>query len=362
MADAPTTTPVAPKPAQAATANPTQAKVDAASPTKPQTTQVMKPPPFKIAPMVSNVKYGKFMFYAIPGGGKTWLAGSSVDVKGMRDVLIANAEGGTLTIETAIEIENRHLIDSVPIANFTTVGYIQEFLKAHCAARDANDIPRLKALQARMFGYSVDIIDETCTDDEWYLEDEDDASSRVYTRVRLRKYRTIILDSLSEINAYLIMQLLGITLETKFDAAAMEETAGWDEYKKGNQMLQMVLRAYRDLPMHVIFICGTQYTQDHQKQFRWTPSLIGKLGTQVQGFVDVAGYLAVQKPTEDDMAKGKVPRRLYIQPIGSFEAKNRLSSFKDSHIPDPTMQKIMDIFRGVVSTMKTATAKAPVKK
>lgn len=339
-----TATPVAPKPAIAP-----QAKN--ADPTKPATVTATAPPPFMIEPMNSNVTWGKFMWYGVPGSGKTWLAGSAVDVVEMQDVLIINAESGTLTIESAEEIINRDYIDQIRVTNFKMVGYIQQFLKMHCQYRDANNIASLKTLQARTFGYKAEIIDEECEDDEWHL---DEMGRRVYTRVRLRKYRTAIIDSLSEVNAYLIYQLLGITIDTKFDDVAAEETAGWDEYKKGNQMLQMVIRAYRDLPIHLILVCGTQYVKDQTSTLRWAPSLVGKLGVQVQGFVDIAGYLLTGKPTEEEVTNGKIPRRLYIQPIGPFDAKNRLSSFKDSFILDPTMQKIMDAFRGVKKTMKQA--------
>lgn len=334
--------------------------VPVVDPTKAQNSKVLTPPPFQVRPLRSDTRYIKVMVYGVPGSGKTYLAGTAVDVPEMQDVIFVSAESGTLTVESAEAIQNRAYVDEIPVNNFKQVGYIQEFLKAHCIARDANNITTLKALQARVFGYPSSIIDEECEDDEYTIGDD---GLPVYTRVRLRRYRTVIVDSLSEVNSYLIYSLLGITMDTKFDDKAAEETAGWDEYKKGNQMLQMVIRAYRDLPMHVILVCGTQYTQDHQKVMRWSPSLIGKLGQQVQGFVDVAGYLVAMKPTEEQAAKGAVPRRLWIQPIGAFDAKHRMSSFKDAYFDNPTMQMIMDAFRGTRKTMKAPTAQnqAPKK-
>lgn len=310
-------------------------------PTKPQTIASITQAPFQITPLKSQTKYIKCLFYGPPGAGKTTLAGSSVDVQGMDDVIMVNAESGTLSIEDAEWIQNRLYIDEVPVRTFKKVAYVQTFLKAHCAARDANNIPRLKELQAKVFGYSADIIDEQCEDDE-FTTDEDDV--RTYTRVRLRKYRTVIVDSLSEINTYLIYQLLGITEETKLDDDAATDTAGWDEYKKGNQMLQLLIRAYRDLPMNVLLVSGTQYVQDHEKVMHWAPSLIGKLGVQIQGFVDICGFLVVGKPKEDQPEQ--IPRWLYIQPVGKFDAKSRLAGYKLPYIAQPTMKKIMDAFRG----------------
>jgi len=210
-----------------------------------------------------------------------------------------------------------------------------------------------------MWGYKRSIIDEECTEDEFDINDE---GERVYTRVRLRRYRTVIVDSLSEVNAYLIYQLLGITEETSLDDDKVEETAGWDEYKKGNQMLQMLIRAYRDLPMNVLMACGTQYNQDENKVMHWGPSLIGKLASQVQGFFDIVGFMKVGKPPEGKPTE--IPRTLWIQPVERFAAKTRLAQFKDPYINKPTMTKLMSIFRDKKTTLfkaKPAPAGQPTQ-
>src|SRR5687767_222429 len=111
--NAPTPTPVAAKPAVAATPAKT---VD---PTKAQSTsQVVKAPSFQITPMKSRHAWIKILFYAKYGEGKTSLAGSAVDVPGMTDVLMVNAESGQMSIETAEHIKNAHLIDQVRATDF----------------------------------------------------------------------------------------------------------------------------------------------------------------------------------------------------------------------------------------------------
>jgi hypothetical protein len=124
-----------------------------------------------------------------------------------------------------------------------------------------------------------------------------------------------------------------------------EETdvAGWPEFRKNNQMMQIVIRAYRDLPMHVIFVCPAGYNQDEKKVFHWTPALTGKLSNQVQGFVDIVGYLVPGQLKEEGK---EAARRLFVQPItgtptGKFDAKNRRASFKESWFDNPTMGEIM---------------------
>lgn len=293
--------------------------------------------PFKIKPLKTDHRYIKVVIYGPFGSGKTSLAASSVDVEGMEDVLMVNAESGTLSVEDAPYINNRYYIDRIDCTDFKTVALVQEFLVAHCKARDDGDIARLKALQARTFGYPADIIDTDCDDDEF------DADGAI-TKARLRKYRTVIVDSLTEIDTYSMYQLLNIQTDMKLDKEM--EVAEWAEYRKNNQMMQLLVRAYRDLPMNVILVCSAQFNQDEMKRMYWVPSLTGKLAAQVQGFVDIVGYLAVGTPKEDPKTKEiMIPRRLWVQPVGQWAAKSRIASFKDPGIDQPTFGKIMAAFK-----------------
>jgi hypothetical protein len=137
--------------------------------------------------------------------------------------------------------------------------------------------------------------------------------------------------------------LLNIQTDMKLDMEKMD-VAQFAEFRKNNQMMQLLVRAYRDLEMNVILVCSAQYNQDELKRMHWAPALTGKLAAQIQGFVDVVGYMQVGKPAEGGK---EAPRRLYIQPIGQFDAKSRMASFKDPFIDDPNMSKIMAAFKGL---------------
>ena len=224
----------------------------------------------------------------------------------MNNVIMINAEAGDLSVDSEDNL------DAIRVTNFAALGRINEFLKQHCTARDAGDIDKLRTMEAHLRGVEESEITEP------------------------RQYRTVILDSLTELEAYCFEQLLGITDTTRLD----EEVQGaeWGEYKKNNTMILRVVRAFRDLPMHVIFTCAEKYTQDETKKFKYTPDMTGKLSKKIQGFMDMVGYY-VQGKGENET----IQRRLYVMPSGTgkYDAKHRYQSFKKDHFVDPTIGSML---------------------
>jgi len=276
--------------------------------TSPSTTAVKKavrPALFRVESSQRRERYLKMLIYGNFGVGKTYLAGTASRVKDMTDVLMISAEAGTLTLA---EFEG---IDEIAVQDFKTLGRINEYLKQHCKARDDNDVDKLRELQAAVTGEEVEDIKEP------------------------KRYYTVIMDSLTELEAYCFNQLLGITDTTRLDEDP--ESAEWSEYKKNHTMMQRVVRAFRDLPMHVIFTASEQYQQDENKRYKFSPDLTGKLSKKIQGFMDMVGYLAVGKEGE------KTIRRLYVSPspTGKYDAKHRYSAFQHDHFTNPTIGTIL---------------------
>jgi hypothetical protein len=257
----------------------------------------IRPPAFQIASASERVRHLKFLIYANYGVGKTLLAGSSSQVKQMQDVLIISAESGDLTLL------GYSGVDVAVAKDYATVARIQEFLRRHCKYRDSNDEQRLREEQNKFRGEGGE----------------------------LRRYQTVIIDSLTEVEQYCLYQLLGITENTGLDEDVASEE--WSEYKKNTSMIQRLVRSFRDLPMHVIFTCSASYVQDEKKRKTFAPMLTGKLSSKVQGFMDLVGYLTVE-PTDKDQAN---PRRLWIQPSasGRYEAKSRFTNYKGRYIDIP---------------------------
>lgn len=277
--------------------------------------------PFQIAMMQDRDRWLKMLVYSKHGGGKTELLGSAVDVPQMRDVIMVDAESGDLTLNDSERIQNPELIHHIHINTFKQVAYVQEFLTAYCKARDNPDkvagTASMKKLYSQVSGIPIEEITNPPV------------------------YRTVIVDSLSEVEAYCTYQVLNIDEDKVLKEDGGMDVAGWPEFRKNFEMMKLLVRAFRDLPMHVLFACAEGYTKDENSRFHYAPLMTGKLASQVQGFVDVVGRIVVsQAPNES----GVYPRRIYIQPNTDgmrFDAKNRRSSYKKAFFDDPVMADVL---------------------
>jgi hypothetical protein len=271
-------------------------------------------PPFQIRSVADYTRWLKFFVYGEYGVGKTRLLGSAVELPQMQDVLFIDAEAGELTIATVLDkayadAREKHF-DVIRITKFSELARVQEFLKVHCKFRDEGNDAKLKELEQKL------------------RPDDYDPNTPP------KKYRTVIIDSLSEVETYSLYQLLGISDKTRIDEEAASPE--WAEYKKNHSQILRMIRAFRDLPMHVMMTSATQYTQDEQKRFKYQPTLTGKLSKQCQGFMDIVGFLAIVQGEQ-----GTNIRRLFCKPSARFDAKCRFSSFPGDYWDEPTMNRIL---------------------
>ncbi len=276
------------------------------------TQMAIRPPPFRLKTAEDRIqtRWLKLMIYGNYGVGKTYLAATSSMVPGMQGVLMVSAEKGDLTITGNVPDAFNNII-TVEVTTFKVFNEIYQFLKQHVAARDSGDMDKLRELQSRFTGVPVEDISTPIT------------------------FRTLIIDSLSEVESFCMNQIMRITDSTRLDEEAMK--VEWPEYGKNNVMMLRLTRALRDLPMNVIYTAGEKFKQDEQKKFKYTPDLIGQLAKKCQGFMDMVGYYAAG--TRDD----KVIRNLYVTPsaTGKYDAKHRYSAFKDAYFANPTITSIL---------------------
>lgn len=277
----------------------------------------VKPPAFSLQSIgEQNLQRTiKMLIYGQYGIGKTYLAGSANEVPEMRDILLLNIESGDMSISKQSDI------DTVTAKDFKTAARVFDFAKAHCALRDADNeegLLKLEAdLRAQSLGKTVDVLLA-----EWK------ASGR-----KARRYRTMIVDSLTEMDGLSMNKILGIANMQALDIET--DTAEWKHYRQNFETMSRLVRQFRDLPMNVIFICAEGYIQDEQKRMLYMPLLTGKLAGRVQGVVDVVGYMK-KEPNAD----GKEVRRLYVQPGARFAAKCRFPDYKLPYFDEPSMAGI----------------------
>lgn len=269
--------------------------------------------PFSI---VSGVKAAqpwlKLFFYGDYGSGKTVLSAQSVDVEVMKDVLFINIESGIQSIRGSRAVKNYAEIDFVPCPDFETFVAIHRMLLAYCQARDDDDSERIKKM-AQKYGFNP-----------------------------VKRYRTVVIDSMSELNQISLARAFGENQDDLLATADSDDTRR--DFGRNKQAMLKTIRAFRNLPMHVIATCGREWDQDERKKLGYQPRLTGALSKEVQAFWDVVGFVqtAAQKPGESEEGDtASVARRLWLQPVGKFDAKNRLSSQEVTHIDDPTMEKLV---------------------
>lgn len=289
-------------------------------PTKSTNVHRVAQAPFRISPMQGErERWLKLLVYGKPGVGKTELLASSVNVTEMRDVLMIDAESGKTTLDDNDRIPDTSRLAHVRVTSFKQVAQIHDYLKAHIKVRDMANSPertrKLKVLHSAITDIPVDEIDEPF------------------------EFRTVIIDSLSEVDAYCMYNLMGMDtekIETDDEMAVPE----FKDFRRNNEQVKLLIRAFRDLPVNLLIACAQQYTQDELKKFHYTPALTGKLSSQVQGFMDIVGYMVTMAANETS----EMPRKLLIAPLqqgASFDAKNRKSIYKKSSFDNPDMLKIM---------------------
>lgn len=260
----------------------------------------------------THTKWLNALIYGAHGAGKTTLEGSSVDVPEMNDVLVVTAEGGTVVFEDNPRIKHWEKLDVLKVDRIEQFQKVFEFLRTHCMWRDdptkEGDLMKLQ----EMVG----------------LGDE-----------RLRKYRTVIIDSLSEIEALNLSKIMNLDA-LGLDAGDDMEVAGFPQFRKNMHIMQKIIRQFRDLPIHCLVTCAQSYTQDERKAYHYAPKLTGQLKDIIQGFFDVVGWLVVGNKVDENTPG---PRRLFVQPQSApkADAKCRLATYKKDFFDNPTMESIM---------------------
>lgn len=290
-------------------------------------------PLFVMRPVAEIEEYQNILVYGDFGSGKTHLAATAALVPEMLDVLYISLEGGEKTLKEIQRQMKAKGVDParlmvIPVTSYKQYSYVFEFLKTHIQFRDAGDDDRLRQLEAQVKGYPAEI-----------LRDVEKLRELIPNPLKIK---TVINDSITEAQKYCMYQLLGIDpAKQKLDAEP--DAPQFAEWGRSREMIQFLVRRFRDLPVHSIFIAGHNVEQDAKKQFHYDLMLPGQLAKDVRGLVDTVGYLMAIP-----MEGGNIGRRLFLVP-GMYSgahlaAKHRYgSNLKGLWVDNPNMQMLYDL-------------------
>lgn len=271
--------------------------VQAAIPTQPATTAAPDPsiaqlrsrfggleaiPPSRNKPL-------KALFYGATGVGKTTLVGTAQDVPTMRDLLVLDIEDGSMSLAS------RQDVDVIKIRSYDQLARIGDWLGLYCRARDAKDKKRMIML-------------------EQAIKPE---SEHEMVAKNPRMYRTISIDSISEVHRLCMYKILNIDVNKRSldDVPNTPQIQNWGTV---GSMLLLLIKRFTGFPMNVFFVAGLLTGRDETKKTRYCPELPGKLPDQVPGFVDVVAYMVSR-----DAGLGEMERWALFAPGENHDAKDR---------------------------------------
>lgn len=287
-----------------------KAPVAGVKPAAPSTPPMAAAPAFKIQNAIAKKRWIKGIVYGDYGVGKTYFTATASDVPEMNDVLMISAESGDMTVD---DVPN---LDIIAINQYKQIARIYEFLRLHVQLRNKGDVESLIKLENR-----------------FRPPDPNDPPITVP-----RMYQTVILDSLTEIQKYVMYQLLGISV----GAQALDsepDSPQFAEWGKSAEMIRLLVRTFRDLDMNVLFVAAMSKEQDERKRWCHQPALPGKLANEVQGFMDFVGFYVAGAASEG----GEMQRRLFLTPGQTYQAKNRFKRWNGTFLDNPTMADILKL-------------------
>lgn len=276
--------------------------------------------------------YIKMIIYGQPGSGKTFFLGTANDHKLTGDILIADVDEGTITLEGLN-------IDYVPIIQYSEIQDLYAMLVKYCHWRDiyltaASEDIKKKAIAQMAVLFNV----------------KDQADFEVF-KANVPIYFSVAIDTMTELQkknmTHVMKAMLDVHPERDPDVPSVRE---WGI--SGNQ-IRDIMKRFKSLNMHVFFTFHTLYKQDEvMGTIEQLPSLPGKLAPEVPGYVDIVGHMAAWADKETKEFRNA----LYVQNFGQHTSLKDRTRALGSGMEMPTIPKIFDAIEARRKRLATTMA------
>lgn len=232
----------------------------------------------RVQPVQERSPFINVLVYGKSGVGKTTFAGSADAVPALRPVIVIDIEGGTESL--------RKPYPGVETLRVTTWKEMQEVYN------------------------------------ELYEGKHD--------------YRTVVLDSLTEIQKFNMYNIMSDIVRLKPDVDPdIPDMRMWG---KNIEQVRRFVRGFRDLPMNTVFTALVKEDKDQKTgALRMKPMLSGKLADEVAAFLDIVCYMYVKQVGNAEDIETK--RLLLTQATEEQVAKDR-SGRLPAIIEVPTMDNL----------------------
>jgi AAA domain-containing protein len=257
----------------------------------------------KIERVIDREPHFNLMVYGKSGVGKTYLAGSAENVSEMRRVLYIDVEGGIMTLR--------------------------------------KDFPNVATVRVKTWQDLQKIYDHLYAGGHGF--------------------KTVILDSLTEIQKFNMNEIMRQLVEKKPERDP--DVPDLREWGKNLEQIRRFVRAFRDLPMNVIFTALEIEKQDKMMRTIRTPSLSGRMAGEVAAFLDIVLHYRADEKT-NDAGVTEVIRVLQSRATASTTAKDR-SGLLPPVMVDPTMDQLYNLIirkTGGTLIQKETESKQPTEK
>jgi len=199
----------------------------------------------------------KMLVYGLPGVGKTRFLGTAADSLLTSPTLMLDFEAGTWSISSkVIEITLEQLLD----------GFVPK--------------EQSKVYVVRIKGWT----------------DFDKVLDFLYTNEKTMLWKSILVDSISEINYLNLRDAVKTDPKPSSPDPAMDKylkgVAQLKHYLKSQTQMRRMIRDFRDLDIHVFFSAQSGEDKDEMTGETYIrPGMVGKLAGEIPGLVDIVGYM-----------------------------------------------------------------------